>query len=134
MSSRNDDRNDRAACPACGRLFTRAGRRRWCSDACRQAAWRRRHGARSAVAELPAPARPRREHTVYECPECQARYVGCQRCEDCGVFCRRIGPGGACPACGEPVAVSDLDERAPAPAGPGGAGPASLPAVPGRHK
>ena len=43
---RNDNRNDTAAtCPACGQPFTPAGRRRWCSDACRQAAWRQRHPA-----------------------------------------------------------------------------------------
>lgn len=121
MAPRNDDRNDRAACPACGQLFTRVGRRRWCSDACRQAAWRRR-GA--VAAEVPALPRPAREHTVYECPDCQARYLGSQRCDDCGVFCRRVGPGGECPACGEAVAVSDLLEQ----------GPASILRVPGRHK
>ena len=30
-------------CPACGSSFAASGRRRHCSDACRQAAWRRRH-------------------------------------------------------------------------------------------
>ena len=46
--SRNETRNDTAAaCPACGRPFTPAGRRRWCSDACRQAAWRRRNPTRA---------------------------------------------------------------------------------------
>jgi len=124
MASRNDGRNDRGACPACGQLFTRVGRRRWCSDACRQAAWRRRRSALAAAADLPALPRPAREHTVYECPDCQARYLGWQRCDDCGVFCRRVGPGGECPACGEAVAVSDLLEQ----------GPASIPGGPGRHK
>jgi transposase len=58
---RNDDRNDTAArCPACGQPFTPSGRRRWRSDACRQAAWRRRHPAPgpAAAAGLPPPRRP----------------------------------------------------------------------------
>ena len=110
MPPRNDSRNDTAACPACGQPFTPAGRRRWCSDACRQAAWRRRHPAAppgSAAAVLP-PARPARDHTIYECGDCGQRYLGQQRCQDCGTFCRRIGSGGPCPHCDEPVAVNDL--------------------------
>ena len=55
---RNDNRNDTAAtCPACGQPFTPAGRRRWCSDACRQAAWRQRHPAPDPAA-LPPRYRP----------------------------------------------------------------------------
>ena len=105
---RNDNRNDTAAtCPACGQPFTPAGRRRWCSDACRQAAWRQRHPAPDPAAVLPAPP-PARDATIYQCPECGQRYLGQQRCEDCGTFCRRIGPGGPCPHCDEPVAVKDL--------------------------
>ncbi len=109
MPSRNDSRNDTgAACPACGQPFTPAGRRRWCSDACRQAGWRRRHPVPGPLpAGLPPPP-PARERTVYECPACQARYLGRQRCDDCGTFCRRVGPGGPCPHCDEAVAVSDL--------------------------
>ena len=30
------------------------------------------------------------------------------RCPDCGIFCRRVGPGGPCPHCDEPVALTDL--------------------------
>ncbi len=47
-------------------------------------------------------------HTVYECPDCAERFVGRRRCDDCGVFCRRVGPGGSCPHCGDPVALGDL--------------------------
>src|SRR5712692_176704 len=110
--SRNDRRNDTAAaCPACGQPFTPAGRRRWCSDACRQAAWRRRHpspsaGPAAAVAAAPPPASP--DATIYQCPGCDQRYLGQQRCDDCGTFCRRIGPGAPCPHCDEPVAIKDL--------------------------
>jgi hypothetical protein len=61
------------------------------------------------VPERPSsPARAPRAATVYECPSCQARYLGAQRCDDCQLFCRRVGPGGLCPHCDEPVAVGDL--------------------------
>ena len=101
--SRNDART--IACPVCRQGFRPSGRRRFCSAACRQAAWR----ARQPVMPLtPILARSPRPATVYECPNCETRYLGDQRCPDCGVFCRRVGPGGPCPACDEPVAVRDL--------------------------
>jgi len=81
-----------------------AGRRRFCSDACRQAAWRRRQ----PTALPPIPDRSPRPTTVYVCPDCDARFLGEQRCPDCNTFARRLGPGGPCPHCDEPVAVSDL--------------------------
>ena len=56
-------------------------------SACRQAAWRRRRAA-------PRPAQPAKIDTVYECPQCQTRYLGVQRCEDCNTWCRRLGAGG----------------------------------------
>ena len=109
MAPRNESRNDTAACPACGQPFPRAGRRRWCSGACRQAGWRRRHPAPAAApAGFPQPRQLARETTIYQCPDCQERYLGQQRCDDCGTFCHRIGPGGPCPHCDEPVATSDL--------------------------
>lgn len=94
-------------CPTCSSTFHPVGRRRYCSDACRQAAWRRRH----PIPPPPLPlggARPARPLTVYECPSCGARYLGEQRCPDCQLFCRRVGPGGRCPHCEEPVALGDL--------------------------
>jgi hypothetical protein len=100
----------RAGCAACGRPVPAGGRRRYCSAACRQAAWRRRHPVRLP----PVPARLPRPATVYECPACGRRLLGEQRCADCGLFCRRIGPGGACPHCDEPVAVADLLPTPPA--------------------
>ncbi len=108
--SRDDRRNDTAAaCPACGQPFTPAGRRRWCSDACRQAAWRRRHpNPGTSAAALPAPPRTARDATIYQCPQCEERYLGQQHCPECGTFCRRVGPGGPCPHCDEPVAINDL--------------------------
>ena len=94
-------------CPVCQQPFTRRGKRRWCSGACRAAAWRRRHQAVGPVLALP-PARPRRPITVYECDSCGARAVGQQRCEDCGTFMRKVGLGGLCPHCDEAVAVTEL--------------------------
>jgi hypothetical protein len=56
-------------CPVCGTAFVTSGRRRHCSTACRQTAWRRLHAA---------PAQPvvAKSDTVYVCPSCDARYLG----------------------------------------------------------
>ena len=96
----------RAVCSVCGSVFHPKGRRRYCSDACRQAAWRHRHS--SPMDQLPPPNGVPRSETVYECPSCGSLYLGEQRCPDCHIFCRRVGPGGRCPHCDEPVAVADL--------------------------
>ena len=100
-----------ANCGLCGSPFPTGHPRRWCSDACRQAAWRRRHQTTSVspVPELPL-ARSRKTGTVYACPDCDTRLLGEQRCE-CGTFMRRLGPGGLCPCCDEPVTVDELLER-----------------------
>ncbi len=95
-------------CPDCGTPFFPAGRQVYCSTACRKRAFRRRYAA--AALPVPVPAgTPRREHTVYECPDCGERRLGVQRCPDCGTFGRSAGLGGACPHCGEPVTVADLE-------------------------
>jgi hypothetical protein len=109
-STSTPSRNDGVTvlCPICRvRRFVPIGRKRVCSPACRQAAFRRRHSAAGDVLVVP-PHRPRRDRTIDECPSCEARYLGNQRCSECGVFCRRVGAGGLCPECGEPVAVADL--------------------------
>ena len=54
---------------------------------------------------------------VYECPECETRYLGERRCPDCQLFTRRAGIGGHCPHCDEPVTLTDLADSIPAPAG-----------------
>ncbi len=88
-------------CPVCSATFERGGRQRFCSTGCRQTAWRRhRHAPIEAVVT--------QSDTVYECPTCDARYLGDQRCDDCNTWCRRIGPGGNCPCCDEPIAIADL--------------------------
>jgi hypothetical protein len=90
-----------AACGVCGRRVPAGRARRWCSDACRQAAFRIRRAA-------PAPTQPAKVDTVYECPECEARYLGEQRCEACNRWCRRLGPGGPCPRCDGLVVLCDF--------------------------
>jgi hypothetical protein len=100
---RNDGETIR--CAVCGTTFRPVGRQRFCTAACRQAAWRRRH----ARPQFPAiPTGVMRQAIVYMCPECDTRYLGEQRCTDCQRFCKRVGPGGPCPHCDEPVAVADL--------------------------
>ena len=104
--SRNDDVT--MLCPVCATPFTPVGRRRYCRDACRVAAHRRRHATAEAPADVPPPGTPRRAATVYECPDCDTRTLGQQRCEDCGTFMRRVGIGGPCPCCDEPITVDEL--------------------------
>ena len=72
--------------PVCDSPFPASGRRRYCSDACRQAAWRH-HQATPPTSANPNP----KPAIVYECPTCDARYLGEQRCPDCNTFCRRLG-------------------------------------------
>lgn len=94
------------ACPVCGGPYIPAGRRRFCSAACRTAAWRRRRRATAPVVVVPAAHRV--PMTVYECDACGTRAIGQQRCADCSVFMRRLGIGGACPHCDEAVTVAEL--------------------------
>jgi hypothetical protein len=102
------------ACPVCHRRFVPSGRRRFCSDACRSSAYRRRRDASRPGLLVPA-GRPKRPITIYECDNCGSRALGEQRCEQCGTFMRRVGIGGCCPSCDEPVAVAELvgEEVAP---------------------
>lgn len=99
-------------CPLCAAPLP-SPRARYCSDACKQRAYRLRH--RTAVADdlatLRQDLRRRRAlvaHTVYECPTCEARFVGERRCPDCHRFCRALGLGGRCPDCDQPVLLADL--------------------------
>lgn len=48
------------------------------------------------------------QHTVYECPTCDTRSVGDQRCTDCNTFMCRLGLGGTCPECDAVVLLTDL--------------------------
>jgi hypothetical protein len=100
------------ACPLCGAGLPSA-RARYCSDACKQRAYRRRLDAPTSPAATTAPSAPAQRavpanHTVYECPTCEQRYVGERRCPDCNHFCRKLGRGGGCPHCDEPVLIAEL--------------------------
>jgi len=88
-------------CLRCGVAFDRLGRQRFCSTVCRQSAWRQRRSA--PIEPIVAKA-----ETVYECPECDARYIGEQRWDGATGWSRRVGPGGCCPNCLEPVAIADI--------------------------
>ena len=89
-------------CLACGNDFPAQGRRRYCSGACKQKAWRERRA-------LPSPPKRRPSaETVYACPGCDVRYLGERRCPDCNLFTRSLGPGALCPHCDEPIAISDI--------------------------
>jgi hypothetical protein len=106
-SPSRDDGVTTRTCPACGRPFAPSGRRRHCSDACRQAAWRRRHAPPAPPPPVPPPGR-KRAITACECSLCGARALGTQRCQDCHTFMTAVGIGGLCPGCDEPVAASEL--------------------------
>lgn len=99
-------------CPVCEAPLPSA-RAHYCSPGCKQRAYRLRHGA--AAGEAPAPRdmalqrRPRLPaQTIYECPDCEERYLGERRCPDCNRFCRALGLGGACPHCDQPILVAEL--------------------------
>lgn len=49
--------------------------------------------------------------TVYACDGCGERSLGVQRCEACATLTHRLGIGGACPGCDEPVTVEELIGR-----------------------
>ena len=109
MTTKPPSRHDTVtiSCPVCQHPFTPNGRRRFCSDACKAAAYRRRHNPQPAPVTIPT-ARPRRPITVYECDTCGTRALGQHRCDYCHAFMTRIGYGGHCPACDEPVAINEL--------------------------
>ncbi|PZR79844.1 MAG: hypothetical protein DLM65_09660 [Candidatus Aeolococcus gillhamiae] len=94
-------------CPVCGHDFEAVGRQQYCSGACRALAYRRRRDVKDDALPLP-PARRVKPITVYGCAGCGSRSLGDQRCDECGTFMTRIGIGGHCPACDEPVAVAEL--------------------------
>lgn len=94
-------------CPVCAVPVSPVGRQQFCSTRCRKRAFRARRGLTPAPVVAPAGAR-RRDHTVYECPDCGERQAGRQWCEDCVRPARSLGLGGACPHCGEAVTVEEL--------------------------
>ncbi len=99
----------RPLCPVCWTPFTPIGRQRYCTDACRKTAWTRKNAATRRLTEttVPQPIR-RRDSTIYQCQSCETLYHGEQWCHDCNQPCTRVGLGGSCPHCAEPVALADL--------------------------
>lgn len=96
-----------AHCLCCQRPIPTGRGRLYCTARCRQAAYRRRHTTATPPLALPVTSR-RRDTSVYICPECDTRTVGRQRCEDCNIFTQRLGTGGHCPHCEEPVTIEEL--------------------------
>ena len=98
-------RNDAVttSCPTCGSPFPPPG----------GAATAQTRAAKqpTVAATPPVTEPPRRPDTsVYECGSCGQRSLGQQRCPDCNLFSTRLGPGGPCPHCDEPVTYEDLTQ------------------------
>lgn len=103
-----------SGCRVCGRPLTDP-RAKFCSPAHKQLAYRirRRKPPASTEADLRRQLQRQRRltaHTIYECPNCQERFVGERRCQSCRLFCRSIGLGAHCPECDQPILLSDLLE------------------------
>jgi hypothetical protein len=103
-----------AGCFVCGGPLTDS-RAKFCSPAHKQFAYRLRRRTPPSSTELELRRKLQRQrrltaHTIYECPNCQERFVGERRCQSCRLFCRSVGLGGHCPECDQPVLLSDLLE------------------------
>jgi hypothetical protein len=99
-------------CPLCA-VPVPSTRARYCSEACKQRAYRLRQVDRTAAGLTALATKLKRQqtlaaHTVYECPLCETRLLGERRCTDCNRFCRALGLGGPCPHCDELVVIADL--------------------------
>ncbi len=99
-------------CPVCAGPLP-SPRARYCSEACKQRAYRLRQADRTnpnptALTRELQHLRTLRAHTLYECPTCGERFLGVQRCPDCQRFCRSLGLGGACPHCDELLLLTDV--------------------------
>jgi hypothetical protein len=117
--SRDDARDDpitrsQRNCQSCSAAFAPTGRQAYCTPACRQRAYRQRSIATDTQTETPArPTRSRRPVTVYQCLDCDELLLGQQWCPDCQRPCRRVGRGGTCPHCDEPVTIDQLLDATP---------------------
>ncbi len=47
---------------------------------------------------------------VWECGSCGTRSLE-RRCEECNLFCSKVGAGGECPECSELIATAELEGR-----------------------
>ncbi len=103
----------RWSCPVCGSPLTQSLRAHYCSRACQQRAYRLRRepAPDQLVAGFTAELKTRGaliEQTVYECPQCEERFLGERRCENCNLWCRKLGLGGVCVHCEDIVLVTEL--------------------------
>jgi len=98
-------------CPVCATPMHGRADQRYCTPACRQAAYRSRTTPPTHQGPPPLPGRSRREDTVYECGACGQRLLGEQWCPDCQRPARRLGPGAECPSCGDPITITDIPSR-----------------------
>jgi hypothetical protein len=103
-----------SGCLVCGKSLADA-RARFCSPAHKQLAYRLRRREALAADEPDLRRQLQRQrrlvaHSIYECPQCQERFVGERRCSSCQLFCRSLGLGGHCPECDLPILLSDLLE------------------------
>lgn len=107
------DGSDARRCLVCANAVPSL-KARYCSRACQQRAYRlRQHAPTLDEPRLRQTLQRRRTlvaHTVYECPACQARFLGQRRCDECHRFCRSLGLGGPCPDCDAPILLSELLE------------------------
>jgi len=94
-------------CPGCQHPFSPVGLQRFCCEACRVAVYRR-HPETTVAPVVALRHVPRQPLTVYACDRCGARALGERRCDECRNPMRRVGLGGSCPCCAEPVAVEEL--------------------------
>jgi hypothetical protein len=104
--------NSSSTCLICGTPLS-TPQQRYCTRACQQHAYRlrRQPPTRLDVPLLRADLKRQQtllQHTVYECPTCETRSVGEQRCAECNTFTRRIGFGGSCPECDAVILLTDL--------------------------
>ncbi len=111
--TRNDSQPPLGVCPVCTDTFPIDGRGIYCTPKCRQRAYRLRHRQlnRPTLTDLAATLRREQRliaQTVYECPSCQERFLGARRCDDCNLWCRKVGLGGQCSGCDDILSVSDL--------------------------
>jgi ribosomal protein L32 len=110
---RNADQLELGTCPMCGDTFPIDGRSIYCTPVCRQRAFRLRNRSenRQTLTALATTLRRQQRltaQTVYECPACSERFLGQRRCDDCNLWCRKVGLGGECSNCAEILTIADL--------------------------
>ena len=100
-------------CLVCSAPLHGTRRERYCSRQCQQSAYRlRRNPGTEQLLKIWTRTLHEQQallkQTVYECPQCGQRLVGERRCPECNFMCRKLGLGGCCPECDEPVLVLEL--------------------------